>query len=392
MLTVGLVSVDPDRKWIGGRYYLQHLVRAVAALPEEERVAFADVWWMAAPDDDPFEEVRELIARREIVTPPAGLLGRAVRKIRRTLRRSPDARDLFEGIDMLFPILPAASPGVPLVFWMPDFQPWRMPELFSDDLRKWYETHYLANGAAAARIVVSSADGLRDLRANFPHFEAKARVLHFCSVPTGEWWEKDPATVGHDYALPEAFFLLANQFSHHKNHLAVFEAVRILRERGVLAVVACTGSTYGFRGNDYLEGVRAFLDRHNLGDAVRILDLIPRADQVALMRRSIAILQPSRFEGWSTVVEDAKTLGKPIVVSDIAVHREQAPPRATFVPPDDADAWADAMEALWRTRPPGPHLEEESEGRRAVAQAQLETGRTFVSIVREAHRDGGSGR
>jgi glycosyltransferase involved in cell wall biosynthesis len=384
MLSVGLVSVDPDRKWIGGRYYLQHLVRAVAALPPAERVAFADVWWMSAPDDDPFAEVRQLIDRRMVVAPPSGAVARAARKIRRTLRGSRDARDLFQGLDVLFPILPAADPGVPLAFWMPDFQPWRMPELFSDDLRKWYEDHYAVNGAAAARVVVSSNDGLRDLQTYLPQLRDKARVLHFCSVPTAEWWERDPVAVASQYELPERFFLLANQFSHHKNHLVAFEAVRILRARGVPVVVACTGSTYGFRGNDYLHSVHAFIEQHTLGDAIRILDLIPRADQVALMRRSIAILQPSRFEGWSTVVEDAKTLGKPIVVSDIAVHREQAPPRATFAPTDDANAWADALQAQWRSRAPGPHADEEGEGGRANARAQLESGRTFVSIMREA--------
>lgn len=384
MIHVGLVSVDPERKWIGGRYYLQHLVRAVASLPDAERVAFDDLWWLSAPGDDPFAEVRGLLAARRVIAPPHSLLGRAARKIRRTVRRSPDARDLFEGIDVLFPSVPAANSGVPLVFWMPDFQPWRMPELFSGELRKWYETYYSTNGAEAKHIVVSSHDGLRDLQTHFPQFQEKARVLHFCSIPTEEWWQRDPSAVAREYALPEAFFLLPNQFSHHKNHLIAFDAVRILRARGVAVVVACTGSTYGFRGDDYLAAVRKFLDDHALGDAIRILDLIPRADQVALMRRSIAILQPSRFEGWSTVVEDAKTLGKAIVVSDIGVHREQAPPRATFVPTDDANAWAEAMEALWRSRAPGPHAAEEAEGGRALAQAQLETGRTFVSIVREA--------
>jgi glycosyltransferase involved in cell wall biosynthesis len=384
MLTVGLVSVDPERKWIGGRYYLQHLVRAVAALPPDERVAFADVWWLSAPDDDPFAEVRDLLARRVVVAPPAGWLGRVGRKIRRMMNGTRDARDLFTGIDVLFPIVPAANSGVPLLFWMPDFQPWRMPELFSDELRAWYAHHYGSNGEVAARIVVSSNDGLRDLERYFPQFRDKARVLHFCSIPTPEWWERDPAAVAREYKLPEKFFLLANQFSHHKNHVVVFDAVRILRARGVPVVVACTGSTFGFRGNDYLERIQSFLARHDLGDAIRILDLIPRRDQVALMRRAIAMLQPSAFEGWSTVVEDAKSLGKPIIVSDIAVHREQAPPRATFAPIDGAEAWARAMESTWNARQPGPHGDEEADGARAVAAAALDTGRTFVSIVREA--------
>ncbi|HEX3069341.1 MAG TPA: glycosyltransferase family 1 protein [Thermoanaerobaculia bacterium] len=386
MLTAGLVSVDPGRKWIGGRYYLQHLVRAVASLPQPERIGLADVWWQQREADDPFAEVRELLAESVVIAPPVTFAARARRKARRLVHGWRDARDLFldAGVGVLFPIAPCANPGIPLVFWMPDFQPWRMAELFSSELRTWYERHYITNGQIAARIVVSSNDGLRDLETYLPQFREKARVLHFCSIPTDEWWQRDPAGVAGAYGLPEKFFLLANQFSHHKNHPVVFEAVRRLRARGVPAVVACTGSTFGFRGNDYLESIEAFLREHDLTGAVRILDLIPRADQVALMRRAIAILQPSQFEGWSTVVEDAKTLGKPILVSDLPVHREQAPPNGVFLPAGDAEAWAEAMEKAWNVRPPGPQEDEEAAGASAVSEAQIETGRTFVSIVREA--------
>jgi len=190
--------------------------------------------------------------------------------------------------------------------------------------------------------------------------------------------------VAKQYELPEKFFLLANQFSHHKNHPVVFEAVRQLRDEGVPVVVACTGSTFGFRGSDYLESIVEFLQKHELGDAVRILDLIPRADQVALMRRSAAILQPSRFEGWSTVVEDAKTLGKPLLVSDLPVHREQAPHGATFLSCDDTTAWANAMRVTWTARTLGPHIAEEAQGARRLEVAMRKTGETFVGIMREA--------
>ena len=386
MLRVGLVSVDPDRKWIGGRYYLQHLVRAVSAMPAGRRVAFTDVWWKEAQDDDPFAEVRELLDGREVLQFPASRGRRLLRAARRALHGWSDARDLFldAGIDVLFPIAPLSGAGIPLVFWMPDFQPWRMPELFSEDLRAWYEDHYARNGEEARLVVLSSNDGLRDLETYLPRFRHKARVLHFCSAPTEEWWQRDPVAVARDYGLPEKFFLLANQFSHHKNHPVVFEAVRRLHARGVPVVVVCTGSTYGFRGNDYLESIEAFLLQHQLKSAVRILDLIPRPDQVALMRRAAAILQPSRFEGWSTVVEDAKTLGKPILVSDLPVHREQSPPGGIFLPAGDAEAWAEAMERAWNLLPSGPIAEEEAAGARAVAIARMETGETFVSIVHEA--------
>ena len=53
------------------------------------------------------------------------------------------------------------------------------------------------------------------------------------------------------------------------------------------------------------------------------------------MQGSLAIVQPSLFEGWSTVVEDAKALNKLLIVSNIEVHKEQLQNSAAiFFDPD----------------------------------------------------------
>ena len=70
--------------------------------------------------------------------------------------------------------------------------------------------------------------------------------------------------------------------------------------------------------------------------------MLPRAHVFRLMRQSLAVLQPSLFEGWSTSVEEAKSVGKRMILLDIPVHREQDPPRALFFDPRDA-------EPRWRT-------------------------------------------
>src|SRR5947209_12641625 len=117
MLHIGLVSIDIDRKWIGGRYYLQHLVRAVRSLPVENQIAISDVWWQESSPDDPFAEVRELLDGHVVVAPPRSVVARLRRKIRRLSRQWRDSRDLFidAGIDAVFPIAPCADPGVPLI-------------------------------------------------------------------------------------------------------------------------------------------------------------------------------------------------------------------------------------------------------------------------------------
>jgi glycosyltransferase involved in cell wall biosynthesis len=82
-------------------------------------------------------------------------------------------------------------------------------------------------------------------------------------------------------------------------------------------------------------------------DAFRPLGMVPSADLMGLMHHSIAVINPSKFEGWSTTVEEAKSMGKIIVLSDIPVHREQAPERAAFFDPEDAAQLADTLLGVW---------------------------------------------
>jgi glycosyltransferase involved in cell wall biosynthesis len=60
------------------------------------------------------------------------------------------------------------------------------------------------------------------------------------------------------------------------------------------------------------------------------------------MRASIAVINPSLIEGWSTTVEEAKSLGVPLILSDIPVHREQTQ-EAMFFDPRSARSLAETM-------------------------------------------------
>src|SRR5207247_5452966 len=107
--------------------------------------------------------------------------------------------------------------------------------------------------------------------------------------------------------------------------------------RGRMVHIVCTGSGFDFRRRDYFGQVKNYVDDHALGEQVHFTGLLPRAEQIAILRRSLAVLQPSRFEGWSTVIEDAKSLGKPCVARDLPGHRAHLGARHPwYVPPDVA--------------------------------------------------------
>ena len=65
------------------------------------------------------------------------------------------------------------------------------------------------------------------------------------------------------------------------------------------------------------------------------------------MRAAALIIQPSFFEGWSTSIEDSKALGRPLVCSDIPVHREQVPDALGFFDPMKPEILADLLAKIY---------------------------------------------
>jgi hypothetical protein len=51
------------------------------------------------------------------------------------------------------------------------------------------------------------------------------------------------------------------------------------------------------------------------------------------MKYCKAILQPSLFEGWSTVIEDARSLQVPVIAANLNVNMEQLEETGTYFEP-----------------------------------------------------------
>jgi len=97
------------------------------------------------------------------------------------------------------------------------------------------------------------------------------------------------------------------------------------------------------------------------------------------------VIQPSLFEGWSTVIEDARALGRPVIASDIPVHREQLGDTARYFIPRDPASLAEAVLGLDPTLRPGPNPDLEAAALRDLERRTLASGREFFAILaREA--------
>jgi glycosyltransferase involved in cell wall biosynthesis len=140
------------------------------------------------------------------------------------------------------------------------------------------------------------------------------------------------------------YFFVSNQFWIHKNHIIVFEAMRYLKEKNLLNFdVYFSGNQNDYRNQNYFNQLLIFIEKYKLTDNVKILGFIERIDQLSLMKHSLCVIQPSLFEGWSTVVEDAKSLNKLVICSKLKVHIEQLNDLGIFFNPDNFIELSDKM-------------------------------------------------
>ena len=315
------------RNWTGGYNYLLNLVRALSkhAAPDITPVLFfgSDV-----PDADvlPFRDMPGVVVVRDSVFDEEQRSAR----LRQALLTGCDraAADAFatHRIDMVFE--PAQFYGwrfsFPGVAWIPDFQHRYMRHLFSFGAYWKREIGFRAQVLSGRHVMLSSEDARSDCERFYPATRGRTHVVRFSIPPADNCDAAWGRSVADGYGLPEHFFFLPNQFWAHKNHECVIRALHVLKEQGKELVVAVSGKQADPRNPEHFPGLSALIDALGVRENFRLLGLIPIEHIPALMRSCSALINPSFFEGWSTTVEEAKSMGTPMLLSDLRVHREQS--------------------------------------------------------------------
>ena len=139
----------------------------------------------------------------------------------------------------------------------------------------------------------------------------------------------------------------------------VFKSLNYLKiHKGIEPNIVLTGNL--FNGQDEFSNEILFtINKYNINSQVFLLGLIPKKDQFILLRKSIAVIQPSLFEGWSTILEESRSLGKSIIVSNLNVHKEQNYSKSIYFEKDSYQDLALKVYNFFQTASPGPDLNAE---------------------------------
>ncbi|WP_183560821.1 glycosyltransferase family 4 protein [Mucilaginibacter sp. SP1R1] len=224
-----------------------------------------------------------------------------------------------------------------IINWVPDFQILHYPDLWNDSERERILKLYRNIVKYSDRIILSSNDAFKDYKGFTSEKIEKVRVMQFVSQPVSiSKTELDVVkeTVKNKYNIDRDFFYLPNQFWSHKNHITAFKAVNLLKKQGLNPLLITTGHMADYReGSEHIKLIHDYINDNDLADNILLLGLIPYNEVLILISTCLALINPSLFEGWSSTVEEAKSSGKQIILSDIPIHKEQNPATGLYFNP-----------------------------------------------------------
>lgn len=375
-LRLGLGTMG-DGRWPGGAARIAHLAAALARLPPDERphlslVVPAQHADSAALHADVLADVDEVIQ--------IGFDRADWRHPRRSSVRALD--DVFGRVDFLFPLLDQALPGRPAASLLAEFEHEQVKSLFSEADRARRDGIGRAIAASADALVLCSHISRTNWQRLGPDARPLVRVLPWRAMPLPAWYALDPAAVAAQHGIAQPFLICCNPMGVQKGYSSLLDAVAALAAAGIRPLVVCTGETEQAR-DPLMRAIQNRLRELGIADRFRWLGALPRAEQMALMRASQAVIQPSVYEGWSLVVEEARALGKALFVSDLETHQEQAPPRARFFRAGDARHLAKVLAHSLPRLAPGPSLADEQQAREGAEALALQMARDVCALARE---------
>jgi glycosyltransferase involved in cell wall biosynthesis len=287
--------------------------------------------------------------------PRVGLLRRLARSARRRVtgrkpqpasRLSPFERSVRHiGADVVhFPRQSASATSVPNIYQPWDLQHRHLPEFFSIEAREHRDKVYRAFCANASLVVVATTWVKEDVAAQYGIQPERIAVVNpppvtFAYVPPTPAQE---AAIVERLALPARFAFYPALAWGHKNHERLFEALRRLRDRGILVPLVCSGHLN--------ERHPALVERAGdlgVGDQVSFSGFLSEAEIQVVYRRATMLVFPSLYEGWGFPIVEAFAADLPVTCSNVTSLPALVGDAAVIFDPLDPDAIAASIERLW---------------------------------------------
>ncbi|WP_395052141.1 glycosyltransferase [Flavobacterium sp.] len=334
-----------DEKWIGGSYYIMNLIQSLKLLEDKSLPKLIII----SKNEEDFLKIKQLnypYINYKNINHEENLIPKIINKIsRKIIFKRNIIKNIDSNIDLLFPSNGDASLSwiKKQLFWIPDFQELHLPQFYPNANLEERKSNRKIFSKSKKNVVFSSKDALNDYNFFFKENNTKNYVLNF-SVFHPKYDNLNQEILKKHNLNNKNYFFSPNQFWKHKNQIIILKALVILKNKNKLNfTVAFSGKEYDYRNPEYFQELKDFTIKNDLQENILFLGFIDREEQLYLMKNSLAIIQPSLFEGWSTVVEDTKSMNQNCIVSDLNVHKEQLKDKGYYFNPCNENQLAEIL-------------------------------------------------
>ncbi|MBK0380651.1 glycosyltransferase [Mucilaginibacter segetis] len=356
--TIGLNYFFDNQSNSGIVNYIYNIIAALNILPKDEKPAIVVFYSANAPVDYLKTIQYPFITYRLFHPYPLNFFLRKVNGLARRIIKKDIYREVkyYSKIDTLYPCFTINDINFDdyknRVFWLVDFNNRAFPDHYDDKGSNMLKQQQELT-SSDKRVVLSSNALFNELKGYYPNYKCDIKLMRFASsLP--ELNEQDIPAVKKNHHIDVPYLMSPNQLWEHKNQGMVLDALNIIRQKqpDLKFKVLFSGSIKVNRGKGlYIDTLRNKVEEYGLRDYIEFLGVLDRKDQLLLMKGSHALLQPSLYEGWSTLVEEAKALNKFIILSALPVHKEQISENVDFFDPHNAQQLADKIIACLKHSP-----------------------------------------
>jgi glycosyltransferase involved in cell wall biosynthesis len=250
------------------------------------------------------------------------------------------------GADVMHFILQRAFfTEVPSIYHPHDLQHLHLPEFFSRRERVKRDLMLRSFCEQAEVVSVTSSWVKRDVMRQYGLADGRVAVVPLTGA-LGAYPTPTPADLSGARAklqLPESFVFYPAQTWPHKNHLALLEALAILRDRHGLTVPLVSSG----HQNEHFATLHRRITELQLDEQVRFLGFVSPLELQCLYRLCRCVVIPTLFEAASGPLNEAFMAGAPAACSNVTSLPEQAGDSALVFDPRRPDDIAAAILRLW---------------------------------------------
>jgi glycosyltransferase involved in cell wall biosynthesis len=268
---------------------------------------------------------------------------------------------------------------VPTIYQPHDLQHIHLPKLFIPFTRLKRELLYRKFCEQADAVVVMTQWGKQDVMQHYGIAENKLKIVPWAplnpayTVPS----KQEIENMRSQLALPDTFIFYPAKTWAHKNHIALLEALVIIRQRHGLRVPLVSSGSF----TPFFSKIQKRIKKLQLSEQTTFLGFVSPIELQCLYQLCQCMVFPSQFEGWGLPITEAFFAGVPVTCSNATSLPQLVGDAALVFDHDKPEKMAEAIFRLWTDNALRKTLIER--GKQRVAQFTWErTARLFRAHYR----------